>query len=243
MKRTVIYFCAAIALLAAAAWAGQLLHHHLYFRYLLTDMELPYDLDYSRRPFMLKADPQKILSQPFYYLGQGAQSYAFASADGGYVLKIFHYKHYKNPAKKEKLLANLTGYDLAATYLPEETGILYQQLTPGTGPQSNVTVTDRLGFRHTIELHSVRYVLQKKAAPYQGTQEEREKLIALVEKERSMHLYDRDQGLGHNAGFIEGSPIHYDVGKLTYDPAFCASHEYIQHKMKIEERLSEATRR
>ncbi len=34
-----------------------------------------------------------ILDQPYRYLGKGAQSYAFLSEDGNYVLKFFKFKH------------------------------------------------------------------------------------------------------------------------------------------------------
>ena len=49
-------------------------------------------------PPLSPADKQeltRILDQEFSYMGKGAQSYVFGSADGKYVLKFFKFKHLK----------------------------------------------------------------------------------------------------------------------------------------------------
>ena len=50
-----------------------------------------------------------ILSQNYSYLGKGAQSYAFRSQDGQYVLKFFKFKHLK-PNVLEQYLPNISLY-------------------------------------------------------------------------------------------------------------------------------------
>ena len=46
------------------------------------------------------ADLASILSQEFHYIGEGVQSYVFASADDQYVIKFVRHGRYK--AKKER---------------------------------------------------------------------------------------------------------------------------------------------
>lgn len=218
-------------------WGGYSLYHHIYFRYLITDLTVSFPID-ERWPAPPPPDNfNEIIRQDYIYLGQGAQSYAFESEDGLYVLKIFHFKNYRQPRKKDRLTANFAGYQLGYSLLPEASGIVYMQLSPGTGPSGQVHVYDRMGFLHAIDLPSVRYVIQRKVAPFSGDKKEVALLMDLVEKERALGLYDKDQGLVHNAGFLDGKPVHYDLGKLTYDPDFCRSEEYAGHSAEIKRRL------
>lgn len=223
------------------AWGGYALYHHIYFRYLLTDLTLDYPLQASWKPQLVPYHFNDIVQQKFIYLDQGAQSYAFISADGKYVLKIFHYKHYNKPSKKEKLLAGIQGYATGYEKIPKESGIIYQQLTPGVGPDVVVEVTDRLGWHHQIPLKDVRYVLQKHVALASERLKDpafKQKLFDFVEKERLIGVYDQDPGLSHNVGYIGDDLYHIDLGKLVYDPKFCQSDDFAAHKIKIEKRLA-----
>lgn len=226
-----------VVLVILLGWGGYALYHHLYYRYLLTDLVLSYPIEEKWTPSEIPANFETIVSQPFTYFGQGAQSYAFISSDGDYILKIFHFKHYNKSSKKEKVVSNLDGYQLAKNYIPEESGILFQQLSPETGPAAAISISDRLGINHTLELSDLRYCIQRKVERYDGSLEQQAKLIVLIQKERNLGLYDRDEGLSHNAGFYQGQPIHYDAGKLTYDPAFCQSADYTRYVERVIARL------
>ncbi|MFA6916463.1 MAG: hypothetical protein WC222_08710 [Parachlamydiales bacterium] len=223
------------------SWGGYALYHHIYFRYLLTDLTLAYDLKDNWKTQRVPYHLHDILQQKFTYLDQGAQSYAFASEDGKYVLKIFHYKHFNKPSKRAKLLIGLQGYATGYEKIPKESGIIYQQLKPGVGPEEVVIVTDRLGWEHSIQLKDVRYVLQKRVTLVSERLKDpafRKKLFDFVEKERLIGIYDLDYGLSHNIGFIGEDLYHIDLGKLTYNPAFCQSDEFAAHITKIEKRLA-----
>ncbi len=220
-----------IFLAALMLWIGYRVHQRFYYKYFLTNLTLPYSLEEQWEPSPYSPEIESILSQNFKYLSQGAQAYALASEDGNYILKIFHYRHYKKLSKKDKLINTLNGYTIAYQFLPNESGIIYQQLSPDTGLDKSVNVADRLGFSHSIDLRKVRYIIQKRAAPPHKSHYEQ--IIALIDKERQLGLYDGDKGVLHNIGFQEDQVIHFDLGKLRYDPGFCESEAFEIHKSHI----------
>lgn len=125
----------------------------------------------------------KILSQPFHYLGKGAQSYAFASDDGLYVLKFFKFKHlrpsffidmippigplkaYKEQQaarKDRKLFGVFNAYRLAYELDRAESGLIFIQLNTQDNPRRTVTLIDKIGMTRHAELQHVPFILQKK---------------------------------------------------------------------------------
>lgn len=124
-----------------------------------------------------------ILDQNFSYIGKGAQSYAFVSADGKYVLKFFKFKHLKPSwfvdmlpncfpfqeyrdrqvsRKRRKLLGVFDGYRLAYEQHRKESGLIYVHLNVTEGAiNKQVNVTDKIGINRTIDLDSVIFVLQE----------------------------------------------------------------------------------
>lgn len=124
-----------------------------------------------------------ILAQKFSYLGKGAQSYAFESADGKYVLKFFKFKHLKpswfvnllpdiypfkeyrersTARKQRKFYGIFNSYRLAYEQDRDEAGLIFIQLNPLNHPKKEVTLIDKLGLERTVDLGSVVYVVQKK---------------------------------------------------------------------------------
>ncbi len=131
-----------------------------------------------------KSEIDHILRQEFSYIGKGAQSYAFSSEDGEYVLKFFKFKHLKpnllinllppiSPLKEYKeyqvwrkqknLQSVFTGYHLAHEMHKKESGILYVHLNPTTEIHGKIKVRDKLGFKREVDLDAVVFVLQEKA--------------------------------------------------------------------------------
>jgi len=131
-------------------------------------------------PLML----EKVLDQPFFYLGKGAQAYAFASEDGHYVLKFFRQGKANHPLEpiafvlpkqwKERLSATVSkrktrldkefaSYRLAGGLLRKETGLLFLHLDPTSGFGKTITLYDKIGVKQQIDLDKVAFVLQKKA--------------------------------------------------------------------------------
>jgi len=146
---------------------------------------LPYEKNWEvadLSPAQAKELPQ-ILAQPFYYLGKGAQSYAFVSEDDKYVLKFFKFKHLrpsffvdslpgigflktykeKQAARKErKLFGVFNSYKLAYDVDKEESGLIFIQLNTEGNPNRYVTVIDKIGIERTVDLHGYPFILQEK---------------------------------------------------------------------------------
>lgn len=124
-----------------------------------------------------------ILNQPFTYLGKGAQSYVFASADGQYVLKFFKFKHlrpspfidalpsigylkkYKErqiARKERKLFGVFKAYKLAYDLDRSESGLIFIQLNTEDNPERHVTLIDKIGIKRTLDLQNYPFILQYK---------------------------------------------------------------------------------
>ncbi len=147
--------------------------------------EMPYNKNWEVIPSPeQKRFLQTLFQQSFYYLGKGAQSYAFASDDGQYVLKFFKFKHlkpnvfvdnlpeigplgrYKNKSiakKKRQIQGVFDGYKLAYEKHRSESGILFIQLNPSLDLNITATFFDKIGRKHQIELDSYVFIVQKYA--------------------------------------------------------------------------------
>lgn len=127
---------------------------------------------------------QQIADQPFTYLGKGAQSYAFVSQDGEYVLKFFKFKHLKpswivnhfpdfgpfqrykekSIARKERQIQSVfTGYKLAYDVHRAESGLLFVHLNPTTELNLEAVVFDKIGRRFEIPMDPYIFVVQRRA--------------------------------------------------------------------------------
>lgn len=217
--------------------------------------QLPYHSEWEI-PALSEVESEKlkqILNQPYTYIGKGAQSYAFASADDKYVLKFFKYKHlvpnaavqflpnwpkfitkWKNryyDHKNYRLQTLFDGHFLAYTKDKDFSAIDYIHLNTDGKDLPSVTLIDRLGRNHTIELGKTAFILQKKGITARNLLNAqlkdndvsaawgtiRDMLVMLI-MEYNQGIYDRDHGVLHNTGFVEGRPFHLDVGKLTDEP-------------------------
>lgn len=148
--------------------------------------EMPYHKEWDIPPLspMEKERMDVILNQPFHYIGKGAQSYAFASEDGKYVLKLFKFKHLKPswfvdmlPAigfikeykenqtarKQRKLEGVFEGYRLAYEMHKDPSGILYIHLNPSNNLNKTVIIKDKIGLPHRVDLDKFVFILQEKA--------------------------------------------------------------------------------
>lgn len=141
--------------------------------------ELPYHAEWD---FPARPEVEKILQQPFHYIGKGSQSYAFAN--GEYVIKFFKYKHLrphwllellsplpyfnayekKQRLRKQRKLDHLfAGYHLAWTELRGESGLIFVHLNETKGLYPTITLYDKIGLKRHVELDSVVFILQKRA--------------------------------------------------------------------------------
>jgi hypothetical protein len=181
----------------------------------------------------------KIIDQPFYYLDRGKQSFVFVSADDKYVLKFFDVKcswsggmlsSLSSEDCQKKLLRLIHGYRIADAYDRDYGGVLFTQIVPNPSLQLNVIVTDRFGFKHTIDLSSVPFVVQKKAVPTRtvltallinhdvsAACHKLRQIIDMYVEEHRRGLWDSDHNFMYNTGFIDDQPVRIDLGRLSLD--------------------------
>jgi hypothetical protein len=192
-----------------------------------------------------------ILSQPFTYLGKGAQSYVFESEDKKYVLKFFRHSHMRPPLwtslglplprrqKKidtswSKLNKDFRSYKIAFEELKEETGLIYLHLNKTDHLKQKVSILDKLGIRHELEIDEMEFLLQRKATllypQLKKWIDERDinqaktglsSLIELLALRFEKGIYDKDPDLNTNFGFCRNRAIQIDVGRFKKDPAMC----------------------
>lgn len=190
-----------------------------------------------------------ILNQKFTYLGKGAQSYVFSSEDDKYVIKFFKFKHLKPSLfleslpsifpfanykakeiarKSRKLNSAFNGYRLAFDVHQDETGLIFIHLNKTNGLlNQTVSVVDKIGITHYIDLDTHIFLLQKKGETLRTTLDHllKNKDLSMVKErigqifnlylsEYKKGIYDHDHGVLNNTGFIGSNPIHLDVGKL-----------------------------
>lgn len=125
----------------------------------------------------------EILSQPFYYLSCGGQSYVFVSQNQEYVIKFVKFQRVRvapwlqhlplpktlannrslKAQKKERVLRKaFQSYVTAYTFFKEETGVIYHHLQQTKDLQSHVILFDNLGYRYEIDLDKYAFTVQKK---------------------------------------------------------------------------------
>lgn len=125
-----------------------------------------------------------ILSQKFTYLGKGAQTYAFTSEDGAYVLKLVKQKHLKIPTwtkillqlpglgsyrehkvkkYKNRILSYMKCCHLTYDKLKEESGLIYMHLHRTKNLHPLVTISDKINLHYELALDDYEFLIQKKA--------------------------------------------------------------------------------
>lgn len=128
-----------------------------------------------------QSEVDKVLRQPFTYLGKGSQSHVFISADRKYVLKFFKQNKWTprtwlalipfsfNPLYQEYLLLKekqrrtFHACKLAFTDFKKETGLVYIHLNKTENLKKVIAVSDKKGKPHKISLDETSFVIQKKA--------------------------------------------------------------------------------
>lgn len=220
------------------------------FSILLISSNRSYDPAYATRPLTPdeKSEVNEALNQTYSYFNRGAQAFAFVSQDGKYVLKLFD-QHLYRPSKLlnafpwpflgkytqkrnfhriDKQKRDFTSYKLAFEQLQEVTGVIFVHLHRTEDLQKKLTITDRLGIAHTLNLDDFDFIVQKRAdlvydrinhLMKTGKTEESKQAIQevfrLIRLRASKGFYDRDPDVGTNCGFVDGRAIKIDVGRLV----------------------------
>lgn len=210
---------------------------------------------------------QLILSQPYSYLDQGRQIIAFLSEDKKFVLKIFKSKrlkpsdsasffsyipflknyYQKREGKRKRRIERLfNGYKLAYEKDREQTGLHYIHLNPTDTLHTTITVVDRLGITHTIDLDTTRFAVQESAiitkdlfiklfeqGDISGVKRHIRKIFDMYFSEYKKGIVDMDQNLFHNTGFVGERAVRLDIGQLTLSEKIKNPQEYQKDLTKL----------
>ncbi len=177
------------------------------------------------------------LDQPFSYLGEGGQSYAFVSADGKYVLKFFKFHRFRpsklfsslpnippfdyyierHAARREnKLQKAFTGYQLAFKLHNQESGLLYAQLNPLSNPLYARILTPQ-GNIEKINLQHSPFVIQKKGEMLSDSMKQQldsgnvEGCKNLIDKLFTLYRVEHAKGLlDQDRGLMHNIGVSYD---------------------------------
>lgn len=221
-----------LALFCGAFWFFN--HKSLGFSVAKISSSLTYHPEWESGP--LSSDVKAaVFGQKYKYLASGAQSYAFVSEDGRYVIKFFRMKHLVpsfldnlQPAKKKRRQQNLrsifAAYKMANDELKEESGLVYIHLNKTHDLQTTLTVFDKIGREHQIDLDKTEFVVQEKAElifthlkklhSRQEIDQAVAAVLSLVQRRINKGFADEDKAVSHNYGFVGGRPIHLDIGRL-----------------------------
>lgn len=132
------------------------------------------------------ASVREALSQPYSYLGQGRQCYAFASADGKFVLKLPRLDRYEVPLwlplclevcrfpflrgicekmradRRQRLQFLIESVEIAFQELKESTAVQWVHFHETDSIRATAVVTDRLGRAYRLDLDRTPFILQEK---------------------------------------------------------------------------------
>ncbi len=126
-----------------------------------------------------------VFEQKYFYLGRGLQSFAFASEDGRYVIKIFNNRYQRwmdcyllcshvpllgSWAKKHhayfqaKLLKTFSSYEIADEKFREESGLIFTHLNATSTLPNRLILVDPLHIEHAINPNEHGFIIQKRAS-------------------------------------------------------------------------------
>lgn len=256
MKKVLIRFCYLILIVLALYGLGR-----LYYRLTggFTEGNITSDFTYQPqwevRPLLAAEEEElsKAISQPYSYLGKGCQSYVFASEDGQYVIKFFKYQRYrlqpwlayfpplpamvkyrqeKLDKKWKKVDGFVQSWKVAFENLKDETGLLFVHLNKTSNMGRQLTIYDKIGQEHIIDLDRTEFCVQRKATllcetlldlKEKGNLAEAQgiihQLLNLILSEYARGLADNDHALMQNTGVAQGKPLHIDVGQFVFNDA------------------------
>ncbi len=169
-----------------------------------------------------------ILDRPFYYFAKGGQSYVFASLEGEYVLKLFHFdacriKRGKPVKALEKWEIEAEACRVAEKLARKETGMIYAHLGPVDGVPM-LQVVDFIGRTHRIDPTKVRFVLQRRGESFASAY--KREGMAFIESVRSLlrelgerGIVNRDPRLEGNFGSLDGKAFVIDFGHFAFCPS------------------------
>lgn len=209
------------------------------FKVAKLQVELARSEEWEVQDLLSSQELLQILSQPFLFLGKGAQCYAFASGDNQYVLKLFRFDRLssweiatgKDRTKyPEKVHSFFTACKIGYTLAKEETGLVHLHLnqTDKSLPVLKAKLPNGRILR--LPLDRYRFAIQKKAEPLQEIlihakrmgklKEKIDAIEVLVANRAAKGITNYDSNLWRNFGFLGERAIEIDFGNYAMPPDF-----------------------
>jgi hypothetical protein len=220
---------------------------------------------------------QKLLSsicaEEFRYLGKGSQVYAFISQDNQYVLKLFKCYHMKPvdwiakiplpqsldtsraialEKRYKKVATSLQSYKIASKLLRRECELISVEILPTAAIDQEVTLYDKMGRKHVINLGDYGYIMQKRAdliypklsywiahGDLDSAKKAISSMVALIVERSRKGIQDSDPDLHKNAGLIDTTAVFIDLGSFHMNPEAKTEALYTGDLLKISNRLRE----
>lgn len=236
-------------------YGGSRLYYKITDGFLVSNItsDYAYDERWETRPLSKQEHNlvDSILDQKFSYLGKGCQSYVFLSEDGKYVIKFFKYQRFrpqewldyfafiptvdeyrlrKIDKKQNKREGVFRSWKLAFEELQPETGLIFVHLNKTYDLNKTLTIFDKMGFEHTLDLDQIEFLIQRKVKPYCGyisdlmankdttaAKKLLSQTITLIMSEYARGIVDNDHALMQNSGVMDGKPMHVDVGQFVWN--------------------------
>ncbi len=214
-----------------------------------------------------KREITSLLNQKFHYFDYGSQCYVFLGEDQKTILKFFKFQHMRTPPilnytplpkslanrlleKKEKkariLGKTFDSIHIAYNLMQKDTGLIYTQLGNLKPIQTKVTIVDKIGVSHEIDLNKTEFILQKRAvAAYNHietlidhgnkdlVQDAIYQLFTLNIQRCKSGIGDIDPDFATNFAFIDGKAALIDTGRLYLDDSRKDSREYQNELIRI----------
>lgn len=196
-----------------------------------------------------KKDLDQILNQKFSYYSKGSQSYVFISEDKKFILKFLKQGklrpkswlayiplslnpyHQQYLLKKEKCRATFTACKTAFQELKKESGLIYVHLNHFRDLNKKITVLDKNGETHTVDIDRTCFYVQKHAQliysriselmhsnDIEGAKRIISSVFSLIDFLGKKGVCDNDPILRKNFGLIDDVAVQIDIGKLRIDP-------------------------
>lgn len=226
--------------------------HHTNFSSSPGEISTSYSSPEWEIPSSLIDDPKlidQILNQKFTYFNKGSQAYVYLSEDKKYVLKFlkqnklhpntwlaripfsFNPHYQRSLFLKKKLASTFQAIKTAFTDFKEETGLLYVHLNRSNNLKKTITIFDRKGKLHLVDLDKTSFLIQKKAnliyiritelmaqGDIEGAKGIITSVFSLIDHLGRRGVVDNDPILRKNFGLIDDRAVQIDIGRMRIDP-------------------------
>lgn len=196
-----------------------------------------------------RSEIDAILSQSFTFLDSGGQCYAFVSQDGKTILKLFkhhhirmwnflnritfpHLLHASIQALLEKKIHQSPQFfescTIAYKHFKERSALIYLHLNKTRYFKKKLSIIDKLGITHLIDLDTTDFALQKRVElshykfktliqnhDLDSAKACIDSTIALIIERCQKGIVDRDPNMRRNIGFLGTKAVEIDLGSFT----------------------------